>query len=97
MFYKNAFFSKFFVTFVLKSIFSNQTTNEIIIKFCDKNIIIQLNNINENKIVEIINNLLKNQQINDVKIRKMIKLKNENLIIQTSNKKNFNKIKNNDN
>ena len=34
-----------------------------------------MKNINENKIVDIINNALKIQQINDVKIRNVIKLK----------------------
>ena len=72
---------KFFITFVFKSIISNHVANEIIIKLCDKNVIITMKNINENKIVEIINNSLKNQQINDVKIKNVIKLKSENLII----------------
>ena len=76
------FSSKFSVIFVFKSIFLNQITNEIIIKLCNKHIITQLKNINENKIIEIINKSLKNQRINDVKIRKLIKLKNKNLIIQ---------------
>lgn len=96
MSYRNALFSGLPITPTPKPVTPGHAANEIVIKLGDQTTIAMMKSTNEDKIVDIVNNALKAQQINDVKIRGVIKLGSGDLAIQTITKEDLNKIKDND-
>ena len=90
-FFKNALLR---VSSFIKTSTSQYKHNEIVIKLNDLDAIHSTKNINETKLMKIINDFLKKNHI-DVNIKFVNKFFNENLIVQTRNSKNNNILKQN--
>ena len=95
MSYRNALSSGLPITPTPKPVTPGHAANEIVIKLGDKDAIATMKSTNEDKIVEIVKGSLKDQQINNMKIRGVTKLGSGDLAIQTNNKEDLNKIKDN--
>ena len=96
MSYRNALTTGLSITPSPKPVTPGHAANEIVIKLGDKEAIATMKSTNEDKLVDLVNGSLRNQQINDVKIRGVTKLGSGDLAIQTNNKEDLNKIKDND-
>ena len=90
-FFKNALLRAF--SFI-KALTSQYKHNEIVIKLNDFDAVHSTKNINETRLVKIINDFLKKNHI-DVNIKSINKFFNEDLIVQTRSSKNNNILKQN--